>query len=76
MCRAATRYTPDQYPIFLRHTKVPGVMPANMDYLAAWTVLRPPLPSLSANCCKARRFKLRVRNVRRLQLLFFCGLTR
>jgi hypothetical protein len=47
-----------------------------MNYLAAWTVLRPPLPSLSANCCKARGFKPRVRNVRRLQLVFFCGFTR
>ena len=46
-----------------------------MDYLAAWTpeVLPPqtPLPSLSANCCKARWIKQRVRNVRRLQLVFF-----
>ena len=46
-----------------------------MDYLAAWTpeVLPPqtPLPSLSANCCKAHRIKRRVRNVRRLQLVFF-----
>jgi hypothetical protein len=42
-----------------------------MFYLAAWTVLRPPLPSLSANCCKAHRIKRRVRNVRRLQLVFF-----
>ncbi len=46
-------------------------MPAHMFYLAAWTVLQPPLPSLSANCCKARWIKQRVRNVRRLQLVFF-----
>ncbi len=46
-----------------------------MNYLAAWKpqALTPvaPLPSLLANCCKARGFKPRVRNVRRLQLLFF-----
>ena len=76
MHRTATRYAPSQHPIFSLPTKVPGEKPADMNYLAAWKpqVLTPvaPLPSLLANCCKASGFKPLVRNVRRLQLVFFC----
>jgi hypothetical protein len=36
MNRAATRYEPNQHPIFSRHIKVPDVTPAHMFYLAAW----------------------------------------
>ena len=51
-------------------------MPANMNSLAVRTAFQPPSPSLLANCCEAHRIKRRVRNVRRLQLVFFCGFTR
>ena len=73
MCRAEARYTPDQEPIFSLHTKPPSAEPSDVNKLAAEKVQVTPnslCPSHRRDVASLSAIKLRVRNVRRLQLVF------
>ena len=72
--RAVARFAKRQQPIFSTRLKLPKTGPAKWDYPAAWTVvpcdtttLAQPIGLLLRG---SRAIKRRVRNVRRLQLVF------